>query len=157
MAKRLLRPTLRLAVGVSASAAVLLVAACDGGSSTAPPEAPDGGLGAACGARALQDECAACCGYTETVLQPYVRGFHACVCSQTCRAECASTVCAAAPLEADEACDTCLGKLETIVACEQPGNEECDKDPACKSFVACGNEAGCLDKPRPDAGSADGG
>jgi hypothetical protein len=106
------------------------------------------GLGSKCAAEATLQSCATCCGYKDGILDAYEKAYDKCACEGACKTACATTICATpATAEASEACGACLEEEDTLLACDPIGNDECEKDPGCKAFVACDRVAVCLDKP----------
>jgi hypothetical protein len=151
--------------------ALTVVAACDSSSDPAPndpngassggPNADAGGsnadagpgtLGAKCAAAKTIDECADCCGGSDSIAA-YEQAFTQCACEGPCKTQCAATLCAPTPNEPDEACDECFAARETAAACHTAGADACEQDVRCKNFIACDEVAQCLFKePDTDGG-----
>jgi hypothetical protein len=126
----------------------------DAGSSGGDPSASntDGGLGGRCAAEKTVSACTDCCGGDDS-LEAASSAFAQCACSDKCKTQCASTLCATPSVEPNDECFECLDSVDVRVACDGVASEACDKDGRCRPFVACDEVANCAGKEDdPDGG-----
>jgi hypothetical protein len=102
----------------------------------APP-----GAGAACGKEPGSDACRSCCDAAfPSVDMIWKRSWDECTCAGSCKSACATSICAANPVDAvesDSRCFDCLDREST--SCADRAMSACLADPACGGFDACMN------------------
>ena len=108
----------------------------------------------ACGKETTLQACGTCCvanhksGYTT-----FQSSLFACACKGTgadggapCATDCASTICAATPKNADATCNTCLqASISTGGACQEQLTTDCTADADCVAEQSCVTQ--CKGKP----------
>jgi hypothetical protein len=107
-----------------------------------------------CSSETTAETCVTCCGYDQAVDDKFAEADEAyiqCACEGTCGASCGS-FCTDPQAEPTTACIDCLDSQAIQTSCGPKADEICEKDTACKAFLACEEASGCLDKPMPDAG-----
>jgi hypothetical protein len=107
-----------------------------------------------CSGETTAQACVTCCGYNDAIDNVFAQSdetYIQCACEGTCGSSC-GTFCTDPNAEPSDQCIDCLNSQSIQDSCGPKAEEVCNKDAACKAYLACEDQSGCLDKPMPDGG-----